>query len=191
MPETETTQTKAIPALKQRYRDEVVATLTREFGYTNPMQVPTLSKVSVNIGLGEALTNGRAIESAQNDLATITGQRPVVNRAKKAISNFKLREGNPIGVSLTLRGDRMWEFVDRLVNVALPRVRDFRGVNGNAFDGRGNFALGLTEQLIFPEISFDSVERVRGMQINIITTAQNDEEGKRLIELLGMPYSRS
>jgi large subunit ribosomal protein L5 len=169
----------------------MVEVLTREFGYTNPMQVPTLTKVSVNIGLGEALTNGRAIESAQNDLATITGQRPVVNRAKKAISNFKLREGNPIGVSLTLRGDRMWEFVDRLVNVALPRVRDFRGVNGNAFDGRGNFALGLTEQLIFPEISFDSVERVRGMQINIITTAQNDEEGKRLLELLGMPFSRS
>ncbi len=191
MAETETTQTKPIPALKQRYRDEVVPTLTREFGYTNPMQVPTLSKVSLNIGLGEALTNGRAIESAQADLATITGQRPVVNRAKKAISNFKLREGNPIGVSLTLRGDRMWEFVDRLMNVALPRVRDFRGVNGNAFDGRGNYALGLTEQLIFPEISFDQVERVRGMQINIITTAQNDEEGKRLIELLGMPYSRS
>jgi large subunit ribosomal protein L5 len=191
MPETETTQTKTLPALKQRYRDEMVEVLTREFGYTNPMQVPTLTKVSVNIGLGEALTNGRAIESAQNDLATITGQRPVVNRAKKAISNFKLREGNPIGVSLTLRGDRMWEFVDRLVNVALPRVRDFRGVNGNAFDGRGNFALGLTEQLIFPEISFDSVERVRGMQINIITTAQNDEEGKRLLELLGMPFSRS
>ena len=191
MPETETTQTKTRPALKQRYRDEMVEVLTREFGYTNPMQVPTLTKVSVNIGLGEALTNGRAIESAQNDLATITGQRPVVNRAKKAISNFKLREGNPIGVSLTLRGDRMWEFVDRLVNVALPRVRDFRGVNGNAFDGRGNFALGLTEQLIFPEISFDSVERVRGMQINIITTAQNDEEGKRLLELLGMPFSRS
>lgn len=188
MPQTET---KTLPALKQRYRDEVVAALTREFGYTNPMQVPTLEKISVNIGLGEALTNGRAIESAQADLATITGQRPVVNRAKKAISNFKLREGNPIGVSLTLRGDRMWEFLDRLMNVALPRVRDFRGVNANAFDGRGNFALGLTEQLIFPEISFDQVERVRGMQVNVITTARSDEEGKRLLELLGMPFTRS
>ncbi len=191
MPETETTQTKTLPALKQRYRDEMVEVLTREFGYTNPMQVPTLTKVSVNIGLGEALTNGRAIESAQNDLATITGQRPVVNRAKKAISNFKLREGNPIGVSLTLRGDRMWEFMDRLMNMALPRVRDFRGVNANAFDGRGNYALGLTEQIIFPEVSFDQVERVRGLQVNIITTARNDEEGKRLLELLGMPFSRS
>lgn len=184
-------ETKTIPTLKQRYRDEVVAVLTKEFGYTNPMQVPTLEKVSVNIGLGEALTNGRAIDAAQTDLAAITGQRPVVNRAKKAISNFKLREGNPIGVSMTLRNDRMWEFLDRLMNVALPRVRDFRGVNANAFDGRGNYALGLTEQIIFPEVSFDQVERVRGMQINVITTARNDEEGKRLLELLGMPFTRS
>jgi large subunit ribosomal protein L5 len=188
MPDTDT---RTLPELKQRYRDQVVPELTRAFGYTNPMQVPTLEKISINIGLGEALTNGRAIESAQQDLATITGQRPVVNRAKKAISNFKLREGNPIGVSMTLRGDRMWEFLDRLMNVALPRVRDFRGVNANAFDGRGNFALGLTEQLIFPEISFDQVERVRGMQVNVITTARNDEEGKRLLELLGMPFTRS
>ena len=178
------------PALKQRYRDEIVTVMTREFNYVNPMQVPTLIKVSVNIGLGEALTNGRAIESASADLQAITGQRPVVNRAKKAISNFKLREGNPIGVSLTLRGDRMWEFVDRLMNVALPRVRDFRGVSANAFDGRGNYALGLTEQIIFPEITFDQVERVRGMQINIITSAKTDEEGKRLLELLGMPFTK-
>ena len=184
-------ETKTLPALKQRYRDEVVDALTREFGYTNPMQAPTLEKISINAGLGEALTNGRAIESAQADLAAITGQRAMVNRAKRAISNFKLREGNPIGVSLTLRGDRMWEFMDRLMNVALPRVRDFRGVSPNAFDGRGNFALGLTEQLIFPEISFDQVERVRGMQVNVITTARTDEEGKRLLELLGMPFSRS
>jgi len=180
----------AAPALKQRYRDEIVPVLTREFNYVNPMQVPTLTKVSVNVGLGEALTNGRAIESASSDLQTITGQRPVVNRAKKAISNFKLREGNPIGVSLTLRGDRMWEFADRLMNVALPRVRDFRGVSANAFDGRGNYALGLTEQIIFPEITFDQVERVRGMQINIITSAHTDEEGKRLLELLGMPFTK-
>ncbi|MEZ4553361.1 MAG: 50S ribosomal protein L5 [Dehalococcoidia bacterium] len=186
MPDTIT-----LPALKQRYREEVVAVLTREFGYSNPMQVPTLEKISVNIGLGEALTNGRAIDSAQADLAAVTGQRPVVNRAKKAISNFKLREGNPIGVSLTLRGNRMWEFLDRLMNMALPRVRDFRGVNANAFDGRGNYALGLTEQIIFPEITFDQVERVRGMQINVITTARTDEEGKRLLELLGMPFTKS
>jgi large subunit ribosomal protein L5 len=180
----------AAPALKQRYKDEIVPVLTREFNYSNPMQVPSLTKVSVNIGLGEALTNGRAIESASSDLQAITGQRPVVNRAKKAISNFKLREGNPIGVSLTLRGDRMWEFVDRLMNVALPRVRDFRGVSANAFDGRGNYALGLNEQIIFPEITFDQVERVRGMQINIITSARTDEEGKRLLELLGMPFTK-
>jgi len=182
--------TTTLPALKQRYRDEIVPVLTREFGYTNPMQVPTVVKISVNIGLGEALTNGRAVESATADLQAITGQRPVVNRAKKAISNFKLRENNPIGVSLTLRGDRMWEFLDRTVNMALPRVRDFRGVSANAFDGRGNYSLGLTEQIIFPEISFDQVERVRGMQINVITSARNDEEGKRLLELLGMPFTK-
>ena len=182
--------TTTLPALKQKYRDEIVPVLTREFNYTNPMQVPSLVKVSVNIGLGEALTNGRAVESAVSDLQTITGQRPVVNRAKKAISNFKLRENNPIGVSLTLRGDRMWEFMDRLMNMALPRVRDFRGVSGNAFDGRGNYALGLTEQIIFPEVSFDQVERVRGMQINVITSARTDEEGKRLLELLGMPFTK-
>lgn len=179
-----------LPTLKQRYRDEIVDVLKREFGYQNPMQVPTLTKVSVNIGLGEALTNGRAVESASTDLQAITGQRPVVNRAKKAISNFKLREGNPLGVSMTLRGDRMWEFLDRLMNVALPRVRDFRGVSANAFDGRGNYALGLTEQIIFPEVTFDQVERVRGMQINVITTARTDEEGKRLLELLGMPFTK-
>ena len=182
--------TATLPALKQRYRDEIVSVLTREFGYKNPMQVPTLTKVSVNIGLGEALTNGRAVESATTDLQAITGQRPVVNRAKKAISNFKLRENNPIGVSMTLRGDRMWEFMDRLMNVALPRVRDFRGVSANAFDGRGNYALGLTEHIIFLEIAYDQRERVRGMQINVITTARTDEEGKRLLELLGMPFAK-
>jgi large subunit ribosomal protein L5 len=154
------------------------------------MQVPTLTKVSVNIGLGEALTNGRAVDSAVSDLQIITGQKPMVNRAKKAISNFKLRENNPIGVSLTLRGDRMWEFLDRLVNLALPRTRDFHGVSNKAFDGRGNYSLGLPEQIIFPEVSFDQVERVRGMQINIITSARTDEEGKRLLELLGMPFAK-
>jgi len=180
----------AAPSLKQKYRDEVVAALKRDFNYANPMQVPTLTKISVNIGLGEALTNGRAVDSAVSDLQTITGQKPMVNRAKKAISNFKLRENNPIGVSLTLRGDRMWEFLDRLVNLALPRTRDFHGVSNKAFDGRGNYSLGLPEQIIFPEVSFDQVERVRGMQINIITSARTDEEGKRLLELLGMPFAK-
>jgi large subunit ribosomal protein L5 len=179
-----------VPRLKQRYRDEVVSALANEFQYPNSMRVPTLSKIAINIGLGEALTDGNAIESATRDLMAITGQRPVTTRAKKAISNFRLRENNPIGVALTMRGDRMWEFFDRLVNAALPRVRDFRGVSADAFDGRGNYSLGLTEQLIFPEVSFDSVDRVRGLQINVITTAENDEEGKRLLELLGMPFAR-
>lgn len=180
----------SIPRLKQRYRGEIVAKLQEEFSYPNPMKVPNLKKVGVNIGLGEALTDGNAVESALRDLATITGQRPVVTRARKSIAQFRLREGNPIGVMLTLRGDRMWEFLDRLMNAALPRVRDFRGVPPDAFDGRGNYSLGLTEQLIFPEVSFDSVDRVRGMQINVVTTAETDEEGKRLLELLGMPFTR-
>lgn len=183
-------ETAYVPQLKQRYRDDVVAAITREFGYQNAMQIPALVKVCLNVGLGEALTDGRAIESAVADLTAITGQRPVVNRAKRAISNFSLREGNPIGVSLTLRGDRMWEFLGRLLSVALPRERDFRGVSPDAFDGRGNYSLGLTEQLIFPEVDFDSIDRVRGLQVNIITTAQTDEEGKRLLELLGMPFAR-
>lgn len=180
----------SLPRLKQRYRDEIVPKLQEEFGYANPMQIPNLAKVGINIGLGEALTDGNAVESALKDLSTITGQRPVVTRARKSIAQFRLREGNPIGVMLTLRGNRMWEFLDRLMNAALPRVRDFRGVPGDAFDGRGNYSLGLNEQLIFPEVSFDSVDRVRGMQINVVTTAQTDEEGKRLLELLGMPFAR-
>ena len=179
-----------VPRLKVRYRDEIVPALSSEFQYDNPMRVPNVAKVGVNIGLGEALTDGNAIESAVRDLSTITGQRPVVTRATKSIAQFRLREGNPIGVMLTLRGDRMWEFLDRLMNAALPRVRDFRGVSPDAFDGRGNYSLGLTEQLIFPEVSFDSVDRVRGMQINVVTTAKTDEEGKRLLELLGMPFTR-
>ena len=184
------TDMQSRPRMQQRYDDEVVAALTGEFAYANPMQVPRLSKITLNIGLGEALTEARAIESASGDLTAITGQRPVVTRAKRAISNFKLREGNPIGVALTLRGKRMWEFYDRLVNAALPRVRDFRGVSTDSFDGRGNYSLGLTEQLIFPEVSFDSIDRVRGLQVNIITSARTDEEGKRLLELLGMPFVR-
>lgn len=179
------------PRLRQLHRDSVAEQLTGEFGYTNPMQVPTVRKIAVNVGLGEALTDARALEATVADLTAITGQRPVVTRARKAISNFKLREGNAIGVAVTLRGDRMWDFLDRLISIALPRVRDFRGVPQNAFDGRGNYSLGLTEQLIFPEVSFDNVDRVRGMQVNIITSAATDEEGKRLLDLLGMPFVRS
>ena len=183
------TGTKA--RLRQRYEDEIHGQLTREFNYTNPMQVPTLTKIAINIGLGEALDNGRAIDSATEDLRAITGQKPVVTRAKRAISNFRLREGNAIGLQLTLRGERMWEFFERLVHIALPRVRDFRGVSPNSFDGRGNYSLGVTEQVIFPEVTFESIERVRGMQINVITSARTDEEGVRLIELLGMPFART
>ena len=179
-----------VPRLKARYREQIVPVLESEFQYGNAMRVPNLSKVAINIGLGEALTDGNAIESAVKDLSLITGQRPVVTRATKSIAQFRLREGNPIGVMLTLRGNRMWEFLDRLMNAALPRVRDFRGVSPDAFDGRGNYSLGLTEQLIFPEVTFDSVDRVRGMQINVVTTAETDEEGKRLLELLGMPFTR-
>lgn len=177
--------------MKQRYRDEIAPTLMREFGYGNIMQVPRVEKVVLNIGLGEATQNAKALDAASEDLATITGQKPVITRAKRSIANFKIREGNPIGLMVTARGDRMWEFLDRLVNAALPRIRDFRGVSPKAFDGRGNFSLGIREQLIFPEIEYDKVDRVRGLQLNIITTAGNDEEGKRLLELLGMPFSRT
>ena len=155
------------------------------------MEVPRLEKIVMNIGLGEARENARALDTASADLATITGQKPVITRAKRSIANFRLREGMPIGVMVTLRGQRMWEFYDRLVNAALPRIRDFRGCSTKAFDGRGNYSLGVREQLIFPEIDYDKVDRIRGMQINIITTARNDEEGKRLLELLGMPFAKA
>jgi large subunit ribosomal protein L5 len=180
-----------IPRLKERYQQDVVPALMREFGYANVMQVPRLEKVVLNIGLGEALTNARALDSAMNDLAQITGQRPVITRAKRSISNFKVRQGNPIGVMVTLRGDRMYEFLDRLINAALPRIRDFQGVNPNAFDGRGNYSLGIREQLIFPEIEYDKIDRIRGLQVTITTTAETDEEARRLLELLGMPFARS
>ena len=179
------------PRMKQRYRDEIVPTLMREFGYANAMQVPRVEKVVVNIGLGEAIQNAKALDAASEDVSTITGQKPVITRAKRSIANFKIREGNPIGLMVTVRGDRMWEFLDRLLNAALPRIRDFRGVSPKAFDGRGNFSLGIREQLIFPEIEYDKVDRVRGLQVNIITTARSDEEGARLLELLGMPFSRN
>ena len=180
-----------VPRLKQRYRDEIAPTLIREFGYANTMQAPRVQKVVRNIGLGEAIQNAKALDAAAEDLATITGQKPVITRAKQSIANFKIRKGNPIGLMVTTRGDRMWEFLDRLLNAALPRIRDFRGVSPEAFDGRGNFSLGIREQLIFTEIEYDKVDRVRGLQINIVTSAQNDEEGKRLLELLGMPFSRN
>jgi large subunit ribosomal protein L5 len=178
------------PRLKERYKAEIVPELMREFSYGNAMQVPRVEKVTVNIGLGEARDNARAIESATSDIATITGQKPVVTKAKKAIANFKIRENMPIGVAVTLRGDRMYEFMDRLLNAALPRIRDFHGVPTKAFDGRGNFSLGVREQLIFPEIDYDKVDRIRGMQVNIVTTARTDEEGKRLLELMGMPFAK-
>jgi large subunit ribosomal protein L5 len=180
-----------VPRLKQRFRDEIAPALIREFEYKNVMQVPRVQKVVLNIGMGEATQNAKSLDAASEQLAIITGQKPITTRAKKSISNFKIREKNPIGLSVTLRGDRMWEFLDRLLNATLPRIRDFRGVSRKAFDGRGNFSLGVREQLIFPEIEYDKVDRVRGMQINVITSARSDEEGARLLELLGVPFSRS
>ncbi len=174
------------------YKERAAPALQKEFEYGNPMEIPHLDKIVLNIGVGtEARENPKVLDSASADIATITGQKPVITRAKKSIANFRLREGNPIGVMVTLRGQRMYEFFDRLVNAALPRIRDFRGLSNKAFDGRGNYSLGVREQLIFPEIDYDKVERIRGMQINIITTARNDEQGKRLLELLGMPFARN
>ena len=178
------------PRLKQRHRDEVTQTLMSEFSYANVMQVPSVEKIVVNIGMGEATQNAKSLDAAAADVAMITGQKPVITRAKRSIANFKIRDGNPIGIMVTIRGARMWEFLDRLVNAALPRIRDFRGVSSKAFDGRGSFSLGVREQLIFPEIDYDKIDRVRGLQINIVTSARSDEEGKRLLELLGMPFSR-
>ncbi len=188
MAESNGSATMTMPRLLSRYRSEVVPVLTREFGYTNPLQLPSLDKIIVNIGLGEAIDNSNAIDAATDDLATITGQKPIVNRAKKSIANFKLRTGMPVGASVTLRSHRMWQFYDRLVNVALPRVRDFRGMSRNSFDGNGNYSLGLTEQVVFPEIDYNQIDRLRGLQVVIVTTARNDEEGRRLLELLGMPF---
>ena len=186
----ETQAQAAVPRLLARYRAEVAPALQREFGYANPLQIPTLTKVVVNIGLGEALENSNAIQASTNDLAIITGQKPVVNLARKSIANFKLREGMAVGASVTLRSHRMWQFYDRLVNIALPRVRDFRGVSRNSFDGRGNYSLGLSEQVVFPEIDYNQIDRLRGLQVAIVTTALTDEEGRRLLDLLGMPFTR-
>jgi large subunit ribosomal protein L5 len=180
-----------MPRLKDLYRDQIVEALQKELGYQNVMQVPRLEKIVVNVGLGEALQNAKALDAAVQDVSTITGQRPIVTRARKAIANFKLREGNPIGVKVTLRGNRMWDFLDRLCNVALPRQRDFRGISPDSFDGRGNYSLGLREQLMFPEIDYDSIDRIRGFEVTIVTSAQTDEEGFRLLHHLGMPFGRS
>jgi large subunit ribosomal protein L5 len=179
------------PRLKEFYRQEVLPALMKEFSHRNTMEAPRLDKIVLNIGLGEALQNPKALDSAAADIAAIAGQKPVINRAKRSIANFKVREGNPIGLMVTVRGDRMWEFYDRLVNAALPRIRDFRGVSGKGFDGRGNYSLGLREQLIFPEIDYDKIDRIRGLQVVIVTTARTDEEGKRLLQLLGMPFSHN
>lgn len=175
--------------MQERYNKEVAPALLKSFGFKNVMQVPRLEKIVVNIGLGEALDNPKALEAAVTDLTTITGQKPVQTKARKSIANFKLREGRLIGTKVTLRGPRMWAFFDRLVNIALPRVRDFRGISPNAFDGRGNYTLGLKDQLVFPEIEYDKIDKLRGMEITIVTTAQNDDEARALLRQLGMPFS--
>jgi len=174
--------------LKTLYKDKVVPALMKEFSYRNVMQVPRLDKIVINLGLGEAIQNAKVLESAQAELIAIAGQKPVITRAKKSIANFKLRAGMPIGCKVTLRRDRMYEFFDRLVNIALPRIRDFRGVSGKSFDGRGTYALGIREQIIFPEIDYDKIDKIRGMNIVISTTAQTDEEGKALLKMMGMPF---
>jgi len=175
--------------LRTKYKDDVVPAMIKEFGYTNPMQVPKLSKIAINVGLGEATQNAKAIDSTVIDITAITGQKPVVTKSKKAIANFKLRENLPIGVMVTLRRDRMYEFLDRLIHTALPRVRDFKGISDKSFDGRGNYSLGLREQIIFPEIQTDKVDKTRGMTITIATTAHTDQEGRVLLRLMGMPFA--
>jgi large subunit ribosomal protein L5 len=175
--------------LKERYTAEAIPALQKQFGYGNPNQVPRLDKIVVNIGLGEALTNAKAVDAAVGDIQLITGQKPIVTKAKRSIAQFRVRTGNPIGVKVTLRGERMWDFLERLTRLALPRIRDFRGVPGKSFDGRGNYSLGLREQLAFPEIDYDKVDRLRGLEISIVTTAKTDEESKKLLELLGMPFA--
>ena len=175
--------------LQERYAAEIAPALQKQFEYPNRMQIPRLSKIVVNIGLGEALTNAKAVDAALGDLALITGQRAIVTKAKRSIAQFHVRTGNSVGAKVTLRGERMWDFYDRLTTLALPRIRDFRGIPGKSFDGRGNFSLGLREQLAFPEIDYDKVDRLRGLEISIVTTAKTDEESKKLLELLGMPFA--
>ena len=177
--------------LKERYQKEVAPILMAEYGYKNVMQVPRLEKIVINIGLGEAIQNPHALEAAASDLAAITGQHPVITRAKRSISGFKVRAGMAVGMMVTLRGNRMYDFFDRLVNATLPRIRDFQGTPRNSFDGKGNYAMGMKEQVVFPEIEYDKVDRIRGLEISFITTADTDDEGRRLLELLGMPFRRS
>ncbi len=176
--------------LKEKYKNSVAAELTKKFAYTSSMQIPKVEKIVVNMGVGDAVANSKVLDDAVEELTQITGQKPIVTKAKKSIANFKLREGMPIGCKVTLRGDRMYEFLDKLVSIALPRVRDFHGISGNSFDGRGNYTLGVKEQLIFPEINFDKVKKVRGMDIVIVTTAKTDEEGRTLLQLMGMPFRK-
>lgn len=181
---------KYIPRLKTKYADEVRAKLTEQFSYANPMLVPKLEKIVVNMGVGEAATDSKAIDGAVADLRSITGQQPSIRRARKSIATFHLREGQPIGAKVTLRGDRMWDFFDRLIAIAIPRIRDFRGISPKSFDGRGNFSMGVTEQLIFPEIDFDTMDHTRGMDITIVTTAKTNEEGKALLDAFGFPFKQ-
>ncbi|HEY5669330.1 MAG TPA: 50S ribosomal protein L5 [Anaerolineales bacterium] len=176
--------------LKERYQEEIVPALMKSLHLENNMQAPRIQKIVVNVGVGEALDNAKALDATVADVTQVTGQKPIVTKARKSIANFKLREGRQIGVKVTLRGDRMWAFLDRLMNVALPRVRDFRGISPNAFDGRGNYTLGLREQLVFPEIDYDKIDKLRGMEISIVTTGRNDEEGRQLLQLLGMPFKK-
>src|SRR3954454_8038750 len=189
--ETTATQDRPKPRLKLRYREEIAGQMREQFGYANVMQIPTLTKIVVNMGIGEAARDAKLIESAVRDLTAITGQKPAVNRAKKSIAQFKLREGMPIGANVTLRGDRMWEFLDRLLSTALPRIRDFRGLSPKQFDGRGNYTFGLTEQVVFHEVNPDRVDRQRGMDITIVTTATTDDEGRELLRQLGFPFKEN
>ena len=176
--------------MQEKYNNEIVPALRKAFDLTNIMQVPRVTKIVVNIGMGEAMDNPKSMESAVSDLTTVTGQKPVMTKARKSIANFKLREGRLIGTKVTLRGDRMWAFIDRLLSTALPRVRDFRGVSANAFDGRGNYTLGLRDQLIFPEIEYDKIDKLRGMEVTIVTTAKDDDQARVTLQLLGMPFSK-
>lgn len=185
---SKSSSTKYLPRLKERYLKEVIPALIREFSYENPMEAPSLKKVIVNAGVGEAVQNIKMLEMVADEIGQITGQKPLITKAKKSIASFKLREGMPIGSKVTLRGDRMYEFLDRLISVALPRIRDFRGVNGNSFDGNGNYTLGLKEQIIFPEIKYDTVSFIHGFDITIVTSAKTDKEGKALLKLMGMPF---
>jgi large subunit ribosomal protein L5 len=183
-------ETKVMERLQAKFVAEVAPQLMKDFSYENVMLIPKVKKIVVNIGLGEAISNGKAIEAATKDMVQITGQRPVVTKAKKSVAAFKLREGMPIGAMVTLRGDRMWSFLDKLISVALPRVRDFRGVSAKAFDGRGNYTLGLKEQLVFAEIEYEKIDKIRGLEVTVVTSAKNDEESRRMLELLGMPFEK-